>query len=216
MTSENLHIRIERGNENNIDMIHAYLQEDFPPEELITLSHFKDIYNKGKYVLYLVKDKTSNDLVGYFTLFLIDDLKFIWLDYIAILKSFRGQGYGSLILKELFRMNENKYKGVFIEVEHPDENDSIHYLDQCKRVSFYERLGAEHIPLNYRLPRGEVGLPLRLYFKTLSGTEMISAVEIKGVIESVFEYTHLDVENRHMIYEQFVDEILSFRIENDF
>ena len=117
------------------DIYEKWMKEDFPPDELKKWQMIQDLSRRGIYEGISALD--GDKIVGY-AFFSIDATRrFYLLDYFAILKEFRGMGYGACMLKLI----AERYKDADIllcEVENPfvESITTIKQQEQ-KRLEFY-------------------------------------------------------------------------------
>ena len=81
--------------------IYTDMLTQFPKEELKSYEEFQNLLKLPQYKLFVL-DK-DNKHVGYSLWFKDYEMKFIWLDYIAIFKEFHSKGYGSVCIKEFVK-----------------------------------------------------------------------------------------------------------------
>ena len=94
--------------------IYPYYIEMFPEEERKSIGEIKRAYKKG-YVR-IIKIVYQSQMVGFMTINRVRENGYIVLDYLAILKQYRNQQFGTKALKLLFK-EEKESKGIFIEIE---------------------------------------------------------------------------------------------------
>ena len=107
------------------------MQNQFPPEELKSREEYNRLLTDGDYKFGLVFDDEKQ--IGYI-LYLAGN--FVWVDYVAVLKDFHSQGYGSRILTALFE-KYSQLEGCYFEVE--PENETLPHT--IRRMNFYKKLG---------------------------------------------------------------------------
>ncbi|MDR4947797.1 GNAT family N-acetyltransferase [Neobacillus cucumis] len=185
-------------------LYHQHFTKDFAIDELKNYEQLELLITRKNYKLLLAKDRTSNEIAGYAFIYELEHLNAIWLDYMAIIKKFRNRGYGTLLFEKIVHFKENGL-GVFIEVEIPDEGDNKE--NQLRRINFYERLGAERLNIDYKLPTHNGGFPMYLYFKPTSNTLQLPKKLIQKAITEIFENIHTDVINREHILRDFISTV---------
>lgn len=130
---------VELTIEEFTDIYNLYMVEDFPQDELKPLERMIDTIETGLSCAYGMFEGAT--LQGYAVFILPDGLQYGLLDYLAVLKEYRGTGIGH----EFFRLiNETLItkspilKGFFIESENIDfaKNDLERRIRE-KRISFY-------------------------------------------------------------------------------
>jgi len=181
---------------NGLKEVYGHFEQDFPYNERKPLEHLIELYQKGRYSIILAKHEMFNKIIGY--AFVYNDEKTLWLDYMAIEERFQNAGYGTLLFNRIMGLKSPNKPGMYIEVEKPGPDDSKN-SDAARRIRFYERLGAQRLPIDYELPT-EVGpFPMFLYFKPAQNAKMLPAEEMKQSIESVFGYIHSDIADASVI-----------------
>ncbi|WML52482.1 GNAT family N-acetyltransferase [Neobacillus sp. PS3-12] len=185
------------------DVYQQYIN-DFAIDELKKYEQLEFLLSRNNYKLLLAKDITINEIVGYAFIYELKKFNAIWLDYIAVIKKYRNQGYGTVFLNKILHYNEDGL-GVFIEVEIPEE--SYNKKNQLRRIKFYERLGAKKLHLSYLFPTYNGGFPMFLYFRPSSNIRKLPKKLIQEAIAEVFENIHTDVKNREHILIKFFSTI---------
>lgn len=110
------------------------LYEHFPDAEIKPFWKIERLYNKGHYKVFVMEK--DRDLYGYAFLIINHQDEIALLDYFAMNPKFRGQGIGSIFLKELRALID--VKGILIESEIPDEaKTEADRLVREKRIKFY-------------------------------------------------------------------------------
>ncbi|MBO5032787.1 MAG: GNAT family N-acetyltransferase [Lachnospiraceae bacterium] len=157
------------------DIYNRYMVRDFPKDELKPLKRITDTMKTGLSCAYGMFEGTK--LIGYAVFVLPDGLQYGLLDYLAVLREYRGTGVGhaffELINDTLVRKCPT-LKGFFIESESIDfaQNDTERRIRE-KRISFYlqnqcertalgsELFGVTYSVLVYRFNQGVPKLPGR-------------------------------------------------------
>lgn len=156
-------MELKKVTEENFNILYSFMENDFPLSERRTKQNqFKLLKNKYVSLNFIEKD---GNLAGYFIFWDFDD--FIFIEHIATLKEFRGQGIGTSFLNEFIKKNN---KQIVLEVENPDNETAI------KRIKFYEHLGFVLNSYNYMQPsyhndRTTVPMKIMTLQKTLSEQE---------------------------------------------
>lgn len=167
--------------------IYTDMQSQFPPEELKSLEDWQKICGRQYHVFKIIESEP----VGYISIFETD--KFVFIDYIAIYKNFHSKGYGGRVIDALKDFYRDK-KGCFLEVEKPDQKNAY----TLKRISFYERHGAQKLDIDYLYPNKSGCLPMDLYYINYNG--MPSYDEITMFVKELFSVVHGDLEHAEEIY----------------
>jgi GNAT superfamily N-acetyltransferase len=189
-------IEIIEGSINDLENVYHRFTTYFASDELKSYQHLKLLMSKKNYKLLLAKDPIIDEIVGYAFIYEFNRLQAVWLDYMAIENVYRGSGYGALLFKKLTKWKQNGFRGIFIEVEIPEENEGVTRVNQLRRIRFYERLGAEKLPIPYQLPTDDGGLPMYLYFWKNPDVIRLSKEQIQEAIAEVFTFIHSDIKHR--------------------
>ena len=190
-------IKIVEGSIDDLENVYQRFTADFANDELKGYEHLKQLMSKKRYKLLLAKDPIIHEVVGYAFIYEFDRLQGIWLDYMAIDNQFRGTGYGALLFKKLTKWKQNGFSsGIFIEVEIPVEKEGFTRESQLRRIRFYERLGANRLPIPYQLPTNDGGLPMYLYFWPSPDVEKLPKEQIQEAISETFNYIHSDIKHK--------------------
>jgi GNAT superfamily N-acetyltransferase len=197
-------IEIVDGGIHELKDVYQQYINDFAIDELKKYEQLEFLLSRKNYKLLLLKDRTINEIVGYTFIYELKQLNSIWLDYIAVMKKYRNQGYGTLLFNKILHYNEDGL-GVFIEVEIPEEGHNKE--NQLRRIKFYERLGVKKLHLSYLFPTYNGGFPMFLYFRPSSNIQKLPKKLIQEAITEVFENIHTDVKNREHILRKFFSTI---------
>ena len=134
------------------DLVAIYrsrIKKDFAQRERRPLFLLKRLYKAGNYSCLVYKE--NDYIIGYAAFIYDTEIGSVLLDYFAVDEKLRGSGYGSRFLSYL-REYWNDKSGIIIESEDPDAATSADEAEQCKRrISFYERLGAEQVAEHWRM-----------------------------------------------------------------
>ena len=169
--------------EKNFINIYKDLTEQFPAQELKSYERFLELLYDKSYKVKLINDGEIS--VGYIIFVELADS--IWLDYIAVFKEHHSKGYGSKILNAVLNQFE---KGIYLEVEKPDEN----VPNTLRRIKFYTNLGAQKLDYDYFYPAKEKPFSMDLYYLPYQN---IFPENIENDIKQVFRIIHSDIEYLH-------------------
>ena len=124
---------------NDIIAVYQGLHEDFPPCEIKPLDDITVLYDRQQYFAYGFF--CGEDLAAYMFLFSIDG-KGLFLDYFAVKETYRGNGFGSEILKSVLNEVRDRYDFLMLECETPEyaETEAEKIL-RTHRIGFYLRNG---------------------------------------------------------------------------
>lgn len=143
------HLNIRKGEAFDypacLDLYHeAFPSNERHPDEVI-LQRIKS----GESFLYVAE--TKNQFAGFALLHDLTVVPFILLDYLAVHKDLRCQGYGSELLRFVREKCRKADTSLLVEAEDPDFGDNRD--ERLRRIHFYQRNGGRMIPkINYLLP----------------------------------------------------------------
>lgn len=196
-------IEIIVGTIKDLLELYSNFERDFPQNERKSIEHLEKLMLKKRYKLLLAKHKVFDEIVGYALVYIVDDPKVLWLDYMAIVDKYQKSGYGTLLFNRIIEFEGEGRSGMFLEVEIPQNNDD----EQVRRVKFYERLGAKPLSADYKLPTVDGGLRMSLFYKAISNDKFLPAEIIKKSIASTYNYVHTDINDRNNIFKSFIKSI---------
>ena len=162
--------------------IYSDMKIQFPVSELNEYSVYHHLLLSDKYKLYLAKE--NGKIIGYILLCDLIKEKFLWIDYISVFKTYQSQGYGQKIFKCLSE-KYNSYKGVYLEVEKPNEYD----LMSLRRIKFYKKLGAIKLDFEYFYPNKSGCIPMDLYYLPIC-LKQVCNEEAYEIIKKIFNSIH--------------------------
>lgn len=168
---------IERLSEQQTAEIYrSHLVFDFPPNEVKPLDRIRKAMAAGRYHCFGLFEK--HELAGY--AFFVDHRGYFLLDYLAIVRGKRDQGFGSRFLNGLSEQFQNT-KGVMIEVENPEfaANKEEREL-RLRRIQFYLRNGCTDTGVDV----SAFGVPFRLLEITRCGLH--SADELRVLYRALY------------------------------
>lgn len=196
-------INIIEGNVDELRSLYTTFERDFPKNERKSFEHLEMLMLKNKYKLLLAKHKVFDEIVGYALVYITDDPKVLWLDYMAIEDKYQDAGYGTLLFNRVIASEGQGKSGMFLEVEIP----GIHDKNGERRINFYERLGAKKLTVDYVLPTNDGGLKMNLFYKSITNDRILPGDITKKAISSTFNYVHTDMNNRDEIFKSFLNSI---------
>lgn len=167
--------------ETNLKMIYVDMLTQFPKEELKSFEEFEKNLKLPQCKLHVYKPE--GEIVGYSVWFIDDEMEFLWLDYIAILKDFHSRGYGSLYLRDFIKEYSDK-KYCFFEVEKPIDEQSI------RRQKFYEKLGCKNTGIKYFFPNKYKKLEMDLLYLGINTDKAPEKEYTNAVIRKVHKIIH--------------------------
>jgi GNAT superfamily N-acetyltransferase len=160
-------IQYRFGTIEDLDALYDSYALEFPENERKTKLQLMQLMSREGYVLLIAEDHLDRSIerIGFACLYVPQAEDFFWLDYLVIERAFQSKGYGSKFFDEMIRKWTDR-KGMFIEIEIPSGEDS----NQDRRITYYERLGARRLPIDYHLPTEVDDMAMYLYFKPSSIT----------------------------------------------
>ena len=118
--------------------IYRLYRRAFPRSERKPFSIIRRMYREGRSVVWYALTDTGR-FAGMATTIEGDSITL--LDYFAIPKKLRGQGVGTVFLKQLLALNADR--GLFVEIEATDWEDPTG--EKRRRKQFYLRCGLEEM-----------------------------------------------------------------------
>lgn len=122
------------GKDKEISLINQINEEAFPLEERVPISTIIAFADKGKGKLLGAYDQ--DEFIGFVLIIIKNNVGYLFL--LAVEKSKRNQGYGSLILQEIFKKYENIQINLDFEILDPL---APNYEIRLRRKAFYLRNG---------------------------------------------------------------------------
>ncbi len=176
-----MNIDFSEVNTDDFSQIYNDMLLQFPKEELKTYEEFIGLlkYSPEYKVFHINADK---DAVGYAAWLIDEEMKFLWLDYIAIYKNFHSCGFGSKSIKNFIK-NYSSFKYCFFEVEKPLTEQAI------KRQKFYKNLGCQNTGMRYFFPNNYKELEMDLLYYSISGEKPDNAY-INSAVRKVHKIIH--------------------------
>ena len=144
---------IELSAEALAEVYGQYMTTDFPQDELKPLEHILYTMETGLCCAYGMYEQA--ELRGYAIFIIPDGLRYGLLDYLAVLREYRGTGVGHTFFEQVGGVLATRYptlKGFYIESENiafaADEGER---QTREKRISFYRRNHCAMTTLESRL-----------------------------------------------------------------
>lgn len=173
-------MKLIKGNVDNLTEIYTLMTQKFPPNEMKSQEHFKNLLENFSYHIYILYDKNP---VGYSLIYEMENEKILLLDYFFIKKEYQGIGMGTKFL-ELIENHYNKFfNGLLLEVEFPTGNPKN---TEDRRIKFYEKFGAKKTNVEYVFPNSSGGLPMEIMYKPFN-FEVLSKNEIEKAIKEILK-----------------------------
>lgn len=185
---------------------HRYMVADFPQDELKPLDRILYLMQTGLCCAYGLYDNENDggELRAYATFIVPDGLRYGLLDYLAVLKEYRGTGIGHAFFQLVGDTLSARYptlRGFFIESEAVAcAADAKERQIREKRISFYTKnkclktaLGSKLFGVTYSI----------LLYDFHSGTEAVESIEAMASIDDLDAIYRAMFTERH--YKQDVD-----------
>ncbi|MGL4370957.1 MAG: hypothetical protein ACRCUT_14990 [Spirochaetota bacterium] len=150
-------------------------ETSFPPEELEPKAAILDSCGKGGR---LFRTRSGRRTVAIATTQVLPETRTLFLVYMAVEASMRGQSVGSQFLEYFFSRAAADIpgmQGMVWEVERAqDAHDSDDREKREKRIRFYERHSGRIIPYSYRQPAldGIHSIPMHIFFRSHNGASV--------------------------------------------
>ncbi len=153
---------LERLSITDFEEFYRILEESFPVDERREKEEQKVLWDKNEYIVYGLKKEER--LLGFLAVWKLENCCF--LEHFAIDKRARNAGYGSKMLRELCKLEQN----LVLEVELPETELAK------RRIAFYKRNAFCYHEYEYMQPalsKGRKPIPLHImtYPKVLSKEE---------------------------------------------
>lgn len=133
-------IRIQSEHDPHFRRVWEIYQYSFPLFEQRTFEHQLTAFKSNIYHMDAYLDK--NEVVGFIGYWIFPD--YAYIEHYAMAEEMRGQGYGTLILRDfLLRM-----KGKIVVLEIDPVVDEV----STRRLHFYQKLGFRESPFRHQCP----------------------------------------------------------------
>ena len=179
---------ISLGQADDLPRVYEDMKLQFPPSELYPYKETLQLLYNNQYKLLLYKRDSDQALLGYALVYIAEDANTVWLDYIAVLKQYHGQGYGSAIFNALWQKYCGPFDALLFSVEHVCTDDPELARQQELHLKFYEKMGAYQLRAEYLQPTEDGAFPMYLYCKPRRGMSMISREVQMQTISQMYEY----------------------------
>lgn len=200
------------GSVEDLPIIYKDMEQQFPPCEMYKYKSYVQLLHNGKYKILKYKRTEDDELIGYALVYMAENSTILWLDYLAILKKYQSQGYGSAMFKALWQKYCGPFDGILLSVEHISKTDSELAEKQKRRVRFYKRLGAKKLNANFLQPCENGGFPMYLFFKPRRGCNVISRETQVKTISQMYDYCFPDSKYCRELLPKFKDTIINEKL----
>jgi ribosomal protein S18 acetylase RimI-like enzyme len=151
-----------------VDQIKAIYEGSFPPYETKPFWYISNALQQGHYSVFVISQdrETTSHVVAFALLAGLRTSQAMYIEYLAVEETLRGQGIGSHMFRSMFAFFKQTTTSALVwEVDPPEQSDV-----NARRIQFYERLGGHLVEQSkgYGMPnyfKGSGILPLRLMWK---------------------------------------------------
>ena len=161
-------------------------EEAFPPGEKRPIYDIKRNIEKDHEKMFI--GKLNGNPAIFAMMWPVNDSDFLFLDYIAVKKEYRGNGFGSLFLERIFDFkNNDMYNHIIFEVENPDEGNNR--IQRKERIKFYQRAGAKTLTgFKYFLPprNNNKSQEMKLMILSRKNIKRLDGEKIQNVLEQIY------------------------------
>ena len=210
-------INMSPGTVEDLDRVYPLMQSQFPANELKSKEKLAGLIADKKYILYVTKNKihdteenkihNTEEIIAYAFVYVLNNHKAIWLDYLAVSDKYQDKGYGTLLFDHVMSTVGGGDYDVFLEVDIP-ENKNDRSAPENRRIRFYEKLGAKKVlGLKYSLPTEKGSMPLYLYFRPNRNADFIDKELFTGVINEVMGNVHSDLPSMPQVRDEVIKNI---------
>ncbi len=202
---DNVRISEVKSEEDFNEGINIY-EDAFPPGEKRSVEDIRKNIEENHEKMFI--GKHDKNPVMFVMMWPINNSDFLFLDYIAVKKEYRGNGLGSMFLESIFNLEDNDgYNHVIFEVENPQEGDNIN--QRRERIKFYRRAGAKALTgFKYFLPprNNNKSQEMNLMIISRKNIKRVDGEKIQAVLEQI--YTHIyNTKNDDKILNSILDNI---------
>ncbi|MCR5784203.1 MAG: GNAT family N-acetyltransferase [Eubacterium sp.] len=147
--------------------------EAFPPEERIAFRILKKRAEQNKADFFNIF--TEDGCIGF--VYLVTNESLVYINYFAIKKEYRGQGFGTKVIQTV--LEKYKRKKIFLALEDWNE-ECDNKKERLKRRDFYQRCGLREFP--YHLKEGTV------IYSVMGAGEQVRPNEYKELMDNYFKW----------------------------
>ncbi|WP_276921651.1 GNAT family N-acetyltransferase [Ferroplasma acidiphilum] len=185
---ENIDVSEVKSDTEFKEAIEIY-EEAFPEGEKRPVEDIKRNIEENNEKMFIARH--NGDPVLFSMIWPVENTDFLFLDYIAVGKNYRGQGVGSIFLQKIFDISENvNYNHMIFEVENPEEGDNK--KQRSERIKFYRRAGAKTMTgFKYFLPprNGSKSQEMKLMMISRKNIGKVNGKRIQSILSQI--YTHI-------------------------
>ena len=115
---------------NDFENVYSIMEDSFCTDEFRPYLEQYELLEKTNYKIYVLKDYCTKSVKAFIALWQFKD--FCFIEHFAVDRKYRGEGIGSMIIKEITKMRKCP---ICLEVEPPKTDVAK------KRIEFYEQNG---------------------------------------------------------------------------
>lgn len=183
---------IELSAEALTEVYDQYMTIDFPQDELKPLERILYTVETGLCCAYGMYEQ--DELRGYAIFIVPDGLRYGLLDYLAVLKKYRGTGVGHIFFEQIGDVLTTKYpalKGFYIETENiAFAADAGERRTREKRISFYRQNHCVMTTLESRL--FGVDYSILLYDFDEKNVDSATVKDLDDIYRAMFKKHHYE------------------------
>lgn len=176
------------------EIYNLYMTEDFPQDELKPLERILHTMRIGLTCAYGIYEQ--GDLRGYAVFIIPASLRYGLLDYLAVLKEYRGTGVGHAFFALIGDVLAARYpamRGFFVESENIEfAADSSERQIREKRISFYRQNHCAMTTLGSRL--FGVDYSILVYDFSGSADAAVTLADLDSIYTAMFKKHHYENE----------------------
>jgi|GEM_PF-601397 len=199
-------VGIRLGDIHDFAHIYPFLEQDFPIEERKSRDQFERLLAGADYKLYIIENTFLHIDIGYALMLEPASSKLAWLDYLAVFPEYRNTGVGTATIQKLLTLISGRL-GILLEVEKPTSTDPTTLRNQRRRITFYERINAKQLAVDYLFPTVEEPLPMYLFFRSATKLHVLKKQDIQQIITDAYSIIHSDVPGREVVLNSFINSI---------
>lgn len=180
---------LDRSNLNQFEQFFSIYTDSIERSEQKPKEKIRELSQRPDYLIRLLYE--SENLVGFTLSYKSAQKGFALLEYMAVEKTARSHGYGSLLLKDLVSsLSKLETSWLLLEVDSPYQQTS-NQDERIRRVQFYRRNGCAEIEnFDYILPLPtapeDLEMKLMVFDVFHRGVVTIAATELMEFVRDVY------------------------------
>jgi len=204
---------IRQGTIAELDSIYESMLPLFPPDEVKEKKTIRELMHKKKYILYIAENPLlsgQDKVIGFCFIYLLQEYKTIWLDYMAINPTYQSMGYGTLLFNNIASTAGDGNYSIFAELDIPENENPD--TKENRRLKFYKQQGMKILDINYHLPTKNGSLPMYLAYKAGNASFFLSDEYLTSVLKEVVSNIHSDLESMPKVLNQVTKNLKDLKI----